>query len=205
MPLQLTVEGGGMCRGKLIGLEHGRYILVKLPQLPDIAMKLYKKNHIIVRYLYAGKVYAFRSTVTGILKEPLRLFVLSYPAVIECHNARKNERFDCMIPASLIDMGEPEPEIWKGIINDISIGGCRFRVKLKEQPDLTKLSIGATLSISFGFLGGDTWQTLVTELRSLVMDEDQIILGLSFKQDVETEDQRKALEFIRGIITSLLD
>jgi hypothetical protein len=85
------------------------------------------------------------------------------------------------------------------------MGGCRFRVKLSDQPDRTKWIVGATLTISFGFLDEETWQTLVTELRSLSADQDQVILGLSFKMEVETETQRAALEFLRGIITSLLD
>lgn len=205
MPLQLSVEGGGVFKCKLVGMEYGRYLLVKMPHMPDIAMKLYEKNHIIVRYIHAGNVYGFRSTMTGILKEPLRLFVLSYPEAIEIHSARKNDRFDCMIPASLRDAQDPGGEAWKGIINDISLGGCRFRVKLTDQIDLTKRVVGSTLTISFGFLNEETWQVLETELRSMTMDKDQVILGLLFKTDVDTKAQQTAMEFIRGMITTLLD
>jgi len=205
MPLQLTVEGVGMFRGKLVGAEQGRYLLVKMPHLPDLASKLYQKNHLIVRYLHAGRVYGFRSTLIGMIKEPMRLFVLSYPEAIESHNTRKNERFDCMIPASVKLADHPEGEGWKGIINDMSMGGCRFRAKLNGQEDLTTLKVGETLALAFGFLGEETWQTLVTELRSLALDKKQVTLGLSFNLDTESERQRRALESIRGMITNLLE
>jgi c-di-GMP-binding flagellar brake protein YcgR len=205
LPIQLTVEGIGMFRSNLVGAEHGRYLLVKMPHVPDLAQKLYQKNHIIVRYLHAGKVYGFRSTLVGMIREPMRLFVLAYPEDIESHNTRQNERFDCMIPASVKKPDDPDGEKWKGLINDMSIGGCRFRAKAGDNPGAAKLAVGSPLTLSFGFLGEDTWQTLETELRSLVIDNRQVTMGLSFREDVDTAPQRKALESIRGMITNLLD
>lgn len=203
MPMQLTIEGIGTFKSMLIGAEHGRYLITKLPHVPDLASKFYQKNHVIVRYLHAGKVFGFRSTLIGAIKEPVRLFFLSYPESIESHNTRKNERFDCLIPASIQADGHPEGTEWKGFINDMSMGGCRFRAKASDQPGLVNLTVGEPLRVSFRFLGEETWQTLIMELRSLVVDKNQVTMGLSIMAGIETEPQRKAMAFIREIITSL--
>ncbi|PKN33899.1 MAG: hypothetical protein CVU61_11420 [Deltaproteobacteria bacterium HGW-Deltaproteobacteria-19] len=203
MPLQLTVEGIGTFKSLLIGAEHGRYLIVKMPHVPDLASKLYQKNHVIVRYLHAGRVFGFRATLIGAIKEPVRLFVLSYPESIESHNTRKNERFDCLIPASIHAEALPEEKGVKGFVNDMSMGGCRFQAKANSCSDLGKLSVGETINLSFRFLGEEAWQTLVMELRSLVVDNKQVMMGLSIKTGIETEPQRKAMAFIREIITSL--
>ncbi|NPU85491.1 MAG: flagellar brake protein [Syntrophaceae bacterium] len=205
MPLQLTVEGIGTFKSLLIGAEHGRYLIVKLPHVPDLVSKLYQKNHVIVRYLHAGKVFGFRSTLIGSIKEPVRLFVLSYPESIESHNTRKNERFDCLIPASIHMEGLPEETGWKGFINDMSMGGCRFRAKVNDYPDLATLTMGETVTLSFRFIGEETWQALVMELRSLTVDKKMVTMGLSIKEGIETEPQRKAMAFIQEIVTSLQD
>ncbi len=203
MPMQLTVEGIGTFKSLLIGAEHGRYLLVKMPHVPDLVSKLYQKNHVIVRYLHSGKVFGFRSTLIGAIKEPVRLYLLSYPESIESHNTRKNERFDCLIPASINLEGLPEEIECKGFINDMSIGGCRFRAKASACTDLDKLNVGDTLNLSFRFLGEETMQMLVVELRSMVVDKQQVTMGFSIKDGIETEPQRRALTFIREIITSL--
>jgi c-di-GMP-binding flagellar brake protein YcgR len=205
MPLQTTVEGIGTFRSTLIGAEHGRHLLVKMPHVPDLASKLYQKNHIIVRYLHAGKVYGFRSTLIGMIREPVRLCVISYPEALESHNTRNHERFDCVIPASVKHAADQGGREWKGVIVDMSMGGCRFRTKAGDRPDLARLAMGESLSLSFGLLGEETRHILVAELRSLVQDTEQITMGLLFGADVETESQRKALEFIRGMITNLLN
>jgi len=55
--VQPALEGMSSCRGLFIGMEHGQYLLVKLPLLLDIWKKLYKKNHVIIRYVHGGNVY----------------------------------------------------------------------------------------------------------------------------------------------------
>jgi RNase P/RNase MRP subunit p29 len=63
--------------------------------------------------------------------------------------------------------------------------------------------VGDTLNLSFRFLGEETMQTLVVELRSMVVDKQQVTMGFSIKDGIDTEPQTKALTFIREIITSL--
>jgi hypothetical protein len=85
----------------------------------------------------------------------------------------------------------------------MSMGGCRFRAKTSACTDLEKLNVGDTFDLSFRFLGEETMQTLVVELRSMAVDRNQVTMGFSIKDGIETEPQRKALTFIREIITSL--
>ena len=60
--------------------------------MPDIPSNLYQKNHIVVRYFHDGNAYGFRSTLTGLVKDPYRLYFRAYPETIEPLNLRKNQR-----------------------------------------------------------------------------------------------------------------
>jgi hypothetical protein len=120
--LQVQFEGLGASRSRLIGMEAGKFLIIRMPPIPDISSKRYEKNHCIIRYLFSGRVYAFRCTLLGLIKEPYRLSILSYPEAIDELNLRKHERISCIVAA------EVGVEGWQyeGIVSNISGGGMQF-------------------------------------------------------------------------------
>jgi hypothetical protein len=55
--VQPALEVMSSYRGLFVAMGHGQYLLVKLPLLLYIWKKLYKKNHVIIRYVHGGNVY----------------------------------------------------------------------------------------------------------------------------------------------------
>jgi len=203
-PMQLSFEGIGTFKSQLIGMEYGSCLIVKLPPVTDIVTKLYQKNHIVVRYLHGGNVYGFRSTLIGIIKEPLRLFILAYPDVIDSLNVRKNERYSCLISAS-VRTSATDPIEWElyGFITDISAGGCKFECSLSDSIDRPSLKAGQSVELSFQFPDEEVWRKLQTEIRMLNMDTIKLTIGLRYAPDETQEDQQQIVNDIQTFISSL--
>ncbi len=65
--VQPALEGMSSYRVLFVGMGHDQYLLAKLPLLLDIWKKLYKKNHVIIRYVHGGNIYCFRTTLIGLI------------------------------------------------------------------------------------------------------------------------------------------
>ena len=112
--LQIQVVGLGTSMTKLIGMESGNFILIRIPPLAEIWSKRYEKNQCIIRYIFSGWVYAFRCTLLGLIKEPCRMALLSYPEALENINLRKHERINCQIASEVII----KEQLYKGVVID---------------------------------------------------------------------------------------
>jgi c-di-GMP-binding flagellar brake protein YcgR len=110
-------------------MDPGHFLIIQTPPLPDIASKRYEKNHLVISYLFSGRVYAFSCTLLGLVKELYRFLNLSYPEAIETISLRKYERISCIIATEVSVKGQA----YRGIVSDISKGGCSFEFARIEQ------------------------------------------------------------------------
>ena len=50
MTMIVSFEGIGKVKISLIGMEHGQYLIVKLPLIPNIYLKFYEQNYFVIRW-----------------------------------------------------------------------------------------------------------------------------------------------------------
>lgn len=174
--LQLQFDGLGSSRSTLIGMEPGKFLIVNTPPIADIGSKLFMKNHGIVRYLSSGNVYAFRCTLLGVIKEPFRISVLSYPESLENMNLRKHERISCILDASV----SHHEKLHEGIVTDLSIGGCSFEFNKSDLTAFPEIKIADEAFVSIHLKQKAKLQGIQAVVRSIKKDKDTLSLGLQF-------------------------
>jgi hypothetical protein len=189
--LQVQFEGLGSSRSRLVGMEMGSFLIILTPPIANIGSKLYQKNHGIVRYLFSGRVYAFRCTLLSLIKDPYRLSILTYPASIEHINLRKHERISSLIAAEMSAKGQ----LHEGIISDISNGGCSFEFNKSDQRAFPELKVLDEVVISM-LLKETSYATVFNaDVRSIRMDNENMMAGIQFIQsDFKETDEKSASE-----------
>lgn len=192
--IQVQLEGLGPSKTSFVGMVEGEFLILKTPPIQELGTKLYEKNHVIVRYFHAGSVYGFRCTLIGLIKEPCRISILSYPETIECLNLRKHERVDCLIKASVHLAGVAE-ESFRGVIYDISLGGCGLKLKQEESRACPKIEIGGKAVLFIEVRDREEPTAFQSLIRRVQQDRQVILLGLEF--DDEEKEKEKVLEIIR--------
>jgi hypothetical protein len=206
LPMVITFDGIGTFKGVLVGMEPGHCLIMKLPPMPDLPLKLYQKNYFVVRYFHAGSAFGFRTTLIGIIKEPLKLYILDYPAVIETLNLRKNERYDCLIPTQAsIQAAGSDPWECSGFITDISSGGCCFECITSTDMKVGNIKIGDIIKLSFTLLNNDSPKTLQAVARTLKIDHRNLSVGLKYRLDPDNDAQLVAFGAVQTFIESLRD
>jgi c-di-GMP-binding flagellar brake protein YcgR len=177
--LQLQLEGvRGSYKSTLVGMERGLYLISRIPQMPGLKAKLGKEDQVIVRYLYEGTAYGFRSMLLGVTNEPFRLAFLSYPENIEVVNLRTQERVSCFFPA-VLSLNESS---WEGVILDVSPGGCNFVFDPTGDKDTTGFNIGDVVLLSTQITGSSGPMTLRGTIRNIRQRETEITLGTQFHE-----------------------
>ncbi len=187
--LQVQFEGLGSSRSRLVGMEPGNFLIILTPPIANLGSKLYQKNHGIVRYLFSGRVYAFRSTLLSIIKERYRLSILTYPTSIENINLRKHERISSLIAAEMRVKGQ----LHEGIISDISNGGCSFEFNKSDQRAFPELQVLDEVVISMLLKETSNATVFNATVRSVRMDNENMMAGIQFTQsDLKETDEKSA-------------
>jgi hypothetical protein len=71
LQFQLGIKGLEFkATGVLVGMVPDEYLIIRVPAIPGILGRLDEGNSIIVRYLYAGNLYGFASTVLTCIQKP---------------------------------------------------------------------------------------------------------------------------------------
>lgn len=195
--LQVQFEGLGSSRSRLIGIEPGNFLIIQTPPIANIASKLYQKNHGIIRYLFSGRVYAFRTTLLSLFREPYRLAIIAYPTSIEHINLRKHERIASLIAAEVSITGQCH----EGIISDISIGGCSFEFNKSDKKAFPALKIRDPIAISMQLMEKAA-TVFDAEVRSVRTDREGMTAGLQFVpsgfKETDDQSQKELDDYIRA-------
>lgn len=191
--LHIQIEGLGTFKSSIIGIERGRFLIIKTPSIAGIGTKLYKKNHIVARYLYEGVLFDFRCTLIALINEPFQLSFLSYPESGRTINLRTCDRISCMIPCEL-QMSESRS---KGFITDVSIGGCRVSLNVSIEDKMTQIRIGnpGYLSVQMPEIDDCVHVSAIT--RSISADENKMIIGFQFEKAMNQKIDIHALDKIK--------
>ena len=162
----------------LVGIEDGKYLILKAPgPIGRIDHDLFKVENLIVKSLYKGTVYAFRSKVINIVSKPSKLMFIEYPREIEHHELRSHKRFKCNIAIrSVADKKEKN-----GVIKNISKGGCLCVIEtFSTDENLTHELLNGTFAFKYHFPGSRGEVNFMGEIRNKIKKPVEIGLGIKF-------------------------
>ncbi|MDN4502165.1 flagellar brake protein [Alteromonadaceae bacterium BrNp21-10] len=123
-------------KSHLIGTKDGHYMVIEQPDSKKygyIRDQLVDGQPLIVRTICektTGECLGFRTTVQGISNHPYKLLFISYPDDVQMRELRREKRKGFRIPAAIYLTQNGNH--MKGIVTDISAGGCRFEFKVGE-------------------------------------------------------------------------
>lgn len=163
----------------LVGMESDIYMVIKCPTPYNlIKQKLYTGNELIIKYLFAGTVYAFQSRIVDSISRPFKLLFIEYPKIIEKHELRSYKRAKCFFPTKLIFEQKECP----GLVIDISRKGCKCQIKMigGEKYPPFKLDERIYLFSKFPGIEGDV--EIVGTIRNLKKNKQEILMGVSFSK-----------------------
>jgi c-di-GMP-binding flagellar brake protein YcgR len=180
----------------VVGVLPQACLILKLPTIVGIDSPLCKNNPVQVRYVDAGDVYGFQSTVLGSISTPFPLTFLSFPRAVERSNVRRHPRIDCYIPTTLkFDVVSKA-----GIISDISRGGCRLKLRDTRDMEAAELTMGREVILYFPLLGLQGVRECSGIVRNITLDSEGISVGIEFDA-VEAE----LLEMIESYTKTVAD
>jgi hypothetical protein len=163
-------------KGDFIGMKQDAYLIVEIAE-DSVWKNLSKGAQLIVRYVYLGNIYGFRSVVLTSLDNPSKLIYLSFPTSIENHSLRKKQRACCYIP---VKAKVVETEV-DGVILDISSDGCKFAVKCAQNSICHFLQVEDEITVFLPFFGTETLEKIQAVVRYCIEEPEKKILGLQFK------------------------
>lgn len=199
MLLQIQFEGLGASQSRLVGMDYGNYIIIRTPPLACIRSKLFEKNHGIVRYLFSGHVYAFHCTLLSVVTEPYRFSILSYPESVENMNLRRHERIPCIIAAEVNLKGLAN----KGIVSNISMGGCSFEFDRSSQREFPDLMVDEQAIIALYLQDQGAATIFNSVIRKVQIDQESMMVGLQFTPPEFKESGVKSETDLRAYLTTL--
>ena len=196
--LQIRIDGvASNYVSTLIGMEPDKYLIINAPLalLGYARQKLFRGSKIIVRYLYKGSAFGFKSELINDLYKPLKLLFVGYPEIIEEHNLRSGARIDCVLPIKMKINNDER----NGVILDINETGCRCVVKKEEEDkelSYVQTDEQITLMCQFPLIEGE--HAILGKVRNIRKDMKQMTLGIIF-HEIEPEIENIIGRYILSI------
>ncbi len=158
------------------GMKRGEFLILLMPGAPQIRERLIQQCGLIMRFMHAGKVYGFRSTVTGHILAPSPIFFTDFPKKLEMINLRKHERVDTFLQARL-QLGQ---EVQRGVILDISATGCRFTMERATGGQWSSIEPNTEVRLEFRLTDTDDPIRMPGTVASFSQDVKRATLGIRF-------------------------
>lgn len=121
-------------------------------------LNLRPDDTLLVRCLYDGVIYGFRTTITRLLTEPDYLLFVLYPHAVEQVSVRHYPRLRCALPCE-VELAGADP---RALMLDVSATGCGLVGRCAE--DAEPPEPGAPISVSLPVPGSAAPVTLDGEL-----------------------------------------
>ncbi|MFH2058311.1 MAG: DUF4388 domain-containing protein [Pseudomonadota bacterium] len=178
-------------RSTLVGIEHGKYLLLKAPeQVDSIDHDRFKVEDLIIKSLYKGTIYAFRSKLLSIISQPSKLMFIEYPRKIEHHELRSHKRFKCSI-VTQVEVNEKERG---GVIENISQGGCLCIIEMfSTDKDLPCELLNNPIPFRCRFPGSKEEISFKGEIKNTKKKSDEIVAGIEFIDLDSTDESYKII------------
>jgi hypothetical protein len=191
--LQIEIEGTETrFKSTLLGLEPKNFLLIKIPLSEEIIQKL-SSNPVIVRYIYKGSIFGFRTSFIQSVDDPLRVAFITYPAEFENFELRSQERYECFLPVQIKIKDFKK----NGALLDISEEGLRVAIRDREyKPSFLKKEDPVTIVIRFPESPKE--EEFTTLVRRISEEGGRVSLGLVFS-DLDMSKKSLVTKFVNEL------
>ncbi|MBF0100393.1 MAG: flagellar brake protein [Desulfobacterales bacterium] len=111
----------------LVGMITNEYLIISPPNpLSSIKPKLFPGNIVVIKFLFNGNIYVFKTKIIEYISKPQKLVFLEYPSEMIQKNIRSVPRTSCYIPCNI----KFKRAVHIGVITDISENGCGNCIKV---------------------------------------------------------------------------
>ncbi len=195
--IKLLIDSDGLAvsfRSALVGIEHGKYLILKSPgqlgQLGQLGQDIFQAEDLIIKSLYKGTIYAFRSRLISIISKPSNLMFIEYPLQIEHHELRSHERFKC----NIVTQTEINQKERGGVIENISLGGCLCIIQtFLTEDNLIQDILNNDIPFRCHFPGSKGEVSFQGEIRNTHKKSDELIVGIKFIYPDNTNEVQKII------------
>jgi len=197
--LQIQVQGyPNRLKSYLVGKEEGQYLIIKAPTMQNPEDFFTKDQELVIRYVYQGRVFGFKSPIMLCIRNSINLIFVKFPKIIEDHNLRTHKRFECSLLARLevLTRHQNRQLRFQGSIGDLSKGGCKATISLKELEWVKEpLKIQSDVNIFLSLPGIEDELIMQGVVRSMSQDSNALSLGIQFV-DLSGKVQTQIEKFI---------
>ena len=198
--LQLQIDGyPNRMKSYLVGREEGRYMILKIPSVIGNPEEIFAEGkELTVRYVHQGSVFGFRTPVALTVIGRYNVVFVDFPKIIEDFNLRVHKRYECNLPARLevITRHQNRQLRFKGVICDISKGGCKAKIAMQELEWVKEpLKIKSVIEIYLALPGVEGELFLQGAVRSMIQDDTGLALGVQFV-DLSGKSQTQLNKFL---------
>ncbi|MBG0776718.1 MAG: flagellar brake protein [Desulfovibrionaceae bacterium] len=178
---------------EFLGMDRGRWIMVRTPAKLGASPGLTRDDAITVRFLKGENLLCgFNTTYLSSIPRPSPLTFLDFPSKYVEMNLRRAQRLDCFLPATLVSDGHE----WSGLILNISAGGCMFVVN--QQQPTNGLAPGSEVFALYRLPGNDEELFARGTVRNISEFRGRPSLGLSF-EELTDEARESVNNFINDL------
>lgn len=178
----------------LVGIDNNHSVITTLPGLSALPQNasyrsiFHPGRTFELKTIHEGRIVAFESTATGFYQD--RLFIGSFPEMIETRQLRRDTRFPCALSCDI----RLADKVSYGAITNISNGGCQLTVKAEDSAEPASNSlVGSALEsqqpieLEVFFPYADNAVTLTASVKSAEREVDgDWKVGAAFTQDFES-------------------
>ena len=169
----------------LVGWVRPRILITTAPS--DSRMMVVRSGtELIVRYLLEGRVYGFVTHLLNKQHDPLPLWMLEYPELVEVKNLRRSPR----VPITL-KVKTHLDETWYTI--DLSEHGTCLAV---DSPQ----NVGELVLLSFTLPDGGKIENLGATVMRTNFTKDEMQIGVQFEETDQGQLQ-KIVKYLNGILS----
>jgi c-di-GMP-binding flagellar brake protein YcgR len=176
----------------LIGARPGRYLIFDMPKVNNMPVKLDEGSRWSITFITNGRIFTFNGEVIGSCYRPFPLVFFTYPETIEISNLRNDKRYPVNIPITLNTANDTPELITKGLLLDLSWGGCLTASTVEIPKDVTLL-------MNLYLDGSNTIEGLMVEKKSCRNKQGTFYTGFSFLSSNPVAVTDRLGEFISEI------
>jgi len=141
-------------------------------------------TELIVRYLFEGAVYGFVTHLIAKQQQPLPMWMLEFPELVEVKNLRRSPRISVFISAAGAD-GESM------VMLDLSAQGARLAVT-------SMLDVGELIRLSFTLPDGNKINDIFASVMRVENNRQERCIGVQFD-----ESDREQVQKIKNYLESI--
>jgi len=161
----------------LIGIIKDNSIIVENPLPDNDLQQQIDGGRVMVKYVYKGKMWMFKSQLLKATKTPAPLLFLEYPKVIHYHELRKSKRSTIFIPSTFHLQGEKE---LFGVLIDMSLTGSLCQIKHKTEENIPVMDIDSTVVLRCLLPGIPEEQQLFGKVKNMKIEHGETRIGIEF-------------------------